>query len=68
MRFRPWAPALNLVTTACVLLYIAGNHWRSVESSWAQVLDFLANASAGLVLMLPYFNDKVRKMFWPEPD
>jgi hypothetical protein len=68
MRVRPWAPALNLVTAACVLLYIVGNHWLSVESSWAQVLDFLANASAGLVLMLPYFNDKVRKMFWPEAD
>ncbi len=68
MRFRPWAPSLNLVTAACGLLFIAGNNMLSIESSWAQVLDFLANASAGLVLMLPYFNDKVRKMFWPEPD
>ncbi|WP_423936193.1 hypothetical protein [Comamonas sp. 23] len=68
MRFRPWAPALNLVTTACGLLFIVGNNWLSVESSWAQVLDFLANASGGLTLMLPYFNDQVRKMFWPEPD
>ena len=68
MRFRPWAPTLNLVTTACGLLFIVGNNWLSVESSWAQVLDFLATASGGLTLMLPYFNEKVRKMFWPEQD
>ncbi|MFE1574388.1 hypothetical protein ACFIQG_21740 [Comamonas odontotermitis] len=68
IRFLSWAPMLNLITTACFLVYILGNNLLSVKSSCAQVLEFLASATFGVVLMLPYINENVKGMFWPKSD
>jgi len=68
MRFLSWAPMLNLITAACFLAYILSSQMVFISSSWAQALEFVATASWGVALALPFIDANVGRMFRSKPD
>ena len=68
LSFKHWAPRLNIILAVFGLLILVADGAPSVQSSLSQALDIVGSFAEGLVLMLPFLHEDVKRMFWPQAE